>query len=71
MDYLDQESGEKFIPHIIESSGGVERLFFAIMTEAYTEDELGGGDQVFLKFKPSIAPVKVAVFRCLKISRSW
>ena len=66
LDYLDQESGEKFIPHIIESSGGVERLFFAIMTEAYTEDELGGETRVFLKFKPSLAPVKVAVFPLLK-----
>ena len=66
LDYLDQEIGEKFIPHIIESSGGVERLFFAIMTEAYTEDELGGETRVFLKFKPSIAPVKVAVFPLLK-----
>ena len=32
------------------------------MTEAYTEDELGGETRVFLKFKPSLAPVKVAVF---------
>lgn len=66
LDYLDQESGEKFIPHIIESSGGVERLFFAIMTEAYMEDDLGGETRVFLKFKPSLAPVKVAVFPLLK-----
>lgn len=66
LDYLDPESGERFIPHIIESSGGVERLFFAIMTEAYTEDELGGEIRVFLKFKPSIAPIKVAVFPLLK-----
>ena len=66
LDYLDQESGKKFIPHIIESSGGVERLFLAILTEAYTEDELGGEARIFLKFKPSIAPVKAAVFPLLK-----
>ena len=66
LDYLDQESGEKFIPHIIESSGGVERLFLAVLTEAYTEDELGGETRVFLKLKPNIAPIKVAVFPLLK-----
>jgi glycyl-tRNA synthetase len=65
-EYHDQESGEKFIPHIIESSLGLGRLFFAILVEAYTEDELGGDSRVFLKFKPSIAPVKVAVFPLLK-----
>ena len=66
LDYLDLENGERFIPHIIESSGGVERLVLAILTEAYTEDEMGGEKRIFLKFKPSIAPVKVAVFPLLK-----
>jgi len=66
LDYLDQESGEKFIPHIVESSGGVGRTVFAILCDAYTEDELGGETRVFLKFKPSLAPVKVAVFPLLK-----
>ena len=66
LDYLDLENGERFIPHVIESSGGVERLVLAILTEAYTEDEMGGEKRIFLKFKPSIAPVKVAVFPLLK-----
>ena len=65
-EYHDQESGEKFIPHIIESSGGVGRLFLAILCDAYNEDELGGEKRVYMKFKPSIAPVKVAVFPLLK-----
>ncbi|MBU6430826.1 MAG: glycine--tRNA ligase [Patescibacteria group bacterium] len=66
LDYLDAESGKRFIPHIIESSGGVERLVLAMLAEAYAEDELGGETRVFLKFKPSLAPVKVAVFPLLK-----
>ncbi len=65
-EYHDQELGEKFIPHIIESSGGVGRLFLAILCDAYTEDELGGEKRVYMKFKPSIAPVKTAVFPLLK-----
>jgi len=66
LDYLDVESGNRFIPHIIESSGGVERLFFAILTEAYTEDELGGEPRTFLKFNSKVAPIKAAVFPLLK-----
>ena len=64
--YQDEEKNEKFIPHIIESSGGVSRLFFAILCDAYHEDEMGGEKRVYLKLKPSIAPVKVAVFPLLK-----
>ncbi len=66
LDYLDQESGKKFIPHIVESSTGVGRLVFSILAEAYTEDELGGKTRVYLKFKPQIAPVKAAVFPLMK-----
>lgn len=62
LDYFDQETGQRFIPHIVESSTGVGRLFLAILTEAYTEDEMGGGTRVFLKIHPKIAPVKAAVF---------
>jgi len=65
-EYHDQESGEKFIPHIIESSGGVGRLVLAILCDAYTEDEIGGEERIYLKLKPSLAPVKVAVFPLLK-----
>ena len=64
--YQDGETNEKFIPHIIESSAGVQRLFFAILCDAYREDEMGGETRVYLKLKPSIAPVKVAVFPLLK-----
>ena len=64
--YLDAETNEKYIPHIIESSGGVGRLFFAVLCDAYTEDMMGDEPRAFLKFKPSIAPVKVAVFPLLK-----
>ncbi len=66
LDYLDQETGERFIPHIIESSGGVGRLVFAVLLDAYSEDEMEGEIRVFLKLKPSIAPVKAAVFPLLK-----
>ncbi|PCI21275.1 glycine--tRNA ligase [Candidatus Wolfebacteria bacterium] len=64
--YLDQETNERFIPHVIEPSLGVDRTVLALLLSAYTEDEMGGETRVFLKFKPSIAPYKVAVFPLLK-----
>ncbi|PID31446.1 glycine--tRNA ligase [Candidatus Saccharibacteria bacterium] len=64
--YSDPQSNEKYIPHIIESSIGVGRLMLAVLTEAYTEDEVNGEKRIVLKIHPSIAPVKAAVFPLLK-----
>lgn len=55
--YLD-ESGEKFYPHVIEPSLGVDRSMLAILCSAYSEEE----DRVVLKLKSALAPYKVAVF---------
>jgi len=66
LEYFDDEKNERFVPHIIESSGGVGRLFLALLCDAYTEDEMGGEKRVFLKLKPELAPVRVAVFPLLK-----
>jgi glycyl-tRNA synthetase len=64
--YQDPETNEKFTPHVIEPSFGVDRTFLAVLASAYAEDEQNGETRVFLKFKPSIAPVKAAVFPLLK-----
>ena len=61
INYFDQEKQERFIPHIIESSAGVGRLFFAVINDAYTEEEVKGEMRVVLKFDKKIAPVKIAV----------
>jgi len=66
LSYLDEASKEKFVPHVIEPSLGVDRTVLAILDNAYTEDEMGGEKRVFLKFKPSVAPIKVAVSPLLK-----
>lgn len=66
LEYLDDESGEKIVPHVIEPSLGVDRALLAVLTDAYTEDELGGETRVYLKLSPKVAPVKVAVFPLLK-----
>ena len=62
MQYLDPITNEKYIPTVIEYSIGADRLMLAILTEAYTEEELEGGDtRVVLKLHPTLAPYKVAV----------
>lgn len=66
LDYFDEETKERFTPHIIESSGGVGRLVFSLFCEAYREDEIDGETRVYLAFRPSLAPIKVAVFPLLK-----
>lgn len=64
--YTDPETAEKYIPWILETSMGMGRLFLAILTDAYAEDELGGGGRTYLKFHPRVAPVKAAVFPLMK-----
>lgn len=65
MQYTDDE-GNKFLPWIIETSGGAGRAFLFTLLDAYREDEVGGEKRVYLKLKPSIAPVKAAIFPLLK-----
>lgn len=66
LDYLDDATGERFIPHVIEPSLGIDRIVFAVLSEAYIEDELGGEKRVYLKLPSNLAPIKVAVFPLLK-----
>jgi glycyl-tRNA synthetase len=66
LSYLDEESKQKIVPHVIEPSLGVGRTILAVLLSAFTEDELGGEPRTYLKLKPAIAPVKVAVFPLLK-----
>lgn len=64
--YQDEVLKEKYIPHVIEPSYGVDRTLLAVLLEAYMEDEVGGEKRVYLKLLPKVAPVKVAVFPLLK-----
>lgn len=68
LSYFDEEAKERFVPHVIEPSFGLDRTILAILTSAYSEDEIGeeGEKRVFLKLSPRVAPVKVAVFPLLK-----
>jgi glycyl-tRNA synthetase len=62
LDYFDPQTNERYIPYVIEPSLGVERLFLAIMVEAYDEEQLDEKDtRVVLHLHPTLAPFKAAV----------
>jgi glycyl-tRNA synthetase len=66
LSFFDEETKERFIPHCIEPSLGVDRTVLAVLTDAYSEDEVGGEKRVYLKLSPKIAPVLIAVSPLLK-----
>ena len=66
LQYLDEETGEKFLPHVIEPSLGVDRTFLATLSSAYCEDDLGGEVRTYLALAPKIAPIKAMVSPLLK-----
>jgi glycyl-tRNA synthetase len=66
LEYVDEEKGEKMVPHVIEPSMGVDRAVLSLLLSAYTEDEKEEEVRSYLKFKPSIAPVICAVSPLLK-----
>jgi len=66
MIYADPASKEGYIPHVIESSGGVSRAVLAVLTEAYTEEIVNGEKRIVMKFPKKLAPVKIAIFPLLR-----
>jgi glycyl-tRNA synthetase len=66
LSYTDQQTGEKFIPHIMETSVGLNRLMFMFLDKAYTEETVKDETRIVMKFDKRLSPVKVAVFPLLK-----
>jgi len=67
MEYFEQETNERFIPYIIESTIGPDRLLLALLCEAYTEETLSDDDtRIVLKLKPTVAPYKIAILPLTK-----
>lgn len=65
--YFDPETGESYVPYVVETSIGVDRMFLQVMSAAYTEEQLDGGDsRVVLRLPAALAPVKVAVLPLVK-----
>ena len=63
LSYTDPQTGEKYIPHIVETSGGVDRTFLFLLLDSYEEETLANGEiRTVLKVNPEIAAYKAAVF---------
>ncbi|MFH1611287.1 MAG: glycine--tRNA ligase, partial [Patescibacteria group bacterium] len=61
MEYMDQAKGEKYTPHVVETSAGVARTLLAVLCDAYCEEEVKDETRVVLKLHPKLAPYKIAV----------
>jgi glycyl-tRNA synthetase len=66
LEYRPKDGSEPFIPHVIEPTFGLDRHVMAVISNAYTEDEINGEKRVYLKLPAHLAPVKVAVSPLLK-----
>jgi len=66
LSYYDEENKERFIPHCIEPSLGLDRTVLAVLCDAYREDKMGDEVRTYLKLAPSVAPYKIAVFPLLR-----
>ncbi len=71
LEYFDEETKEKFLPHVVEPSAGCDRTILALICEAYAEEDLtqegGKADgRTVMRFTPAIAPIKVAILPLLK-----
>jgi glycyl-tRNA synthetase len=61
LSYFDDVHRERYIPHVVEPSAGVDRTMLTLMIDAYHEEEVRGEQRVVLRLKPSIAPIQVAI----------
>lgn len=71
LDYFDEETKEKFIPHVVEPSAGADRTVLALLCEAFDEEEVTDQQgkkeiRTVLRFHPRMAPIKVGIFPLLK-----
>ncbi|MGM9775289.1 MAG: His/Gly/Thr/Pro-type tRNA ligase C-terminal domain-containing protein, partial [Candidatus Coprenecus sp.] len=65
--YFDPETNESYTPYVIETSIGLDRMFLAVLSSAYTEEKLENGEErVVLRIPPVLAPVKLAVLPLVK-----
>ena len=64
--YFNQQTNERVIPHVVESSAGVDRTFLTCLVDAYCEEEVRGEKRIVLKLDPKIAPITCAVLPLVK-----
>ncbi|HEY2825508.1 MAG TPA: glycine--tRNA ligase [Gemmatimonadales bacterium] len=66
LEYLDPVTNERYLPHVVETSIGADRVTLVVLADAYHEEAVEGEARVVLKLNPSIAPIKAGVFPLVK-----
>ena len=66
LEFFDEARKEKYLPHVIEPSLGVDRTFLAVICSAYQIDEVEGEKRTVLRFHPRVAPIKAGIFPLVK-----
>ncbi len=61
LEYFDQQTKERYVPHVIEPAAGVDRAMLAFLVDAYEVEEVEGRQRTVLRLHPRLAPIKVAV----------
>jgi glycyl-tRNA synthetase len=61
LEYFDQATGDRYVPHVIEPAAGADRATLAFLVDAYDEEEVEGESRTVLRLHPKLAPVKVAI----------
>ena len=69
LEYMDTQTKERYVPHVIEPAAGCDRAALAFLADAYDEEEVGGEQRTVLKLHPQLAPVKVAVLPLVQEGR--
>ena len=66
LEYFDQQSGERYVPHVIEPAAGADRAMLAFLVDAYDEEEVEGDTRTVLRLHPRLAPVSVAILPLMR-----
>ena len=66
LEWFDQASGKRFLPYIVETSAGADRVTLTVLVDAYREEMVEGETRVVLGFHPAVAPIKAAVLPLMK-----
>ncbi|HEY4099855.1 MAG TPA: glycine--tRNA ligase [Gemmatimonadales bacterium] len=66
LEYFEQASGERYVPYVVETAAGADRVTLTVMADAYREETVEGEMRVVMGFAPHVAPVKAAVLPLVK-----
>jgi glycyl-tRNA synthetase len=66
LEYFDAGANERYLPYIVETSAGADRVTLTVMVDAYREEQVAGETRVVLGFHPALAPIKAAVLPLVK-----